>query len=139
MARAKRKRITPRAPARSCIGQTGNRSTKWAGMDAASAPPVATFSFRRGVPWEWDQESAFGNPAAYGFDQLPGQSLFQVPFAFDPTNLILLLIFIMVVASLANIGLVWGTSRLEIPRPCATKRRCRSNRTKNRDEPLQSK
>ena len=45
-----------------------------------------------------------GFPAASGFEQLPQQLLFQSPFAFDPTSLIVMLVFLLVVAAVASVG-----------------------------------
>jgi ABC-type antimicrobial peptide transport system permease subunit len=54
-----------------------------------------------------------GFPAASGFDQLLEQALFQALFVFDPTSLIVMLVFILVVATVASVGLVWGASRVK--------------------------
>lgn len=55
-----------------------------------------------------------GIPAAYGFIQLLGKLLLPVPFTLNPVSLILMLLFIVVVASLASLGPVWGAARIKI-------------------------
>jgi ABC-type antimicrobial peptide transport system permease subunit len=55
-----------------------------------------------------------GIPAAYGFVLLLGRVLATLPFALDPISLIWMLVFILVVASVASIGPVVGVARLSI-------------------------
>lgn len=55
-----------------------------------------------------------GIPAAYGFVQLLGRLIVQVPFAFDPVSLLVMLAFMLVVASLASLGPVWGATREKV-------------------------
>jgi putative ABC transport system permease protein len=62
----------------------------------------------------WLVAIVLGIPLAYGFVALLGQLLFTVPFSFNPMSLVLMLIFIVVVATLASIGPVWGASRVKI-------------------------
>ena len=54
-----------------------------------------------------------GIPAAHGFDQLLGKVLLQAPFALDPTSLIVMPVFLLVVATVASVGPVWGASRVK--------------------------
>src|SRR5579871_672701 len=62
----------------------------------------------------WVIASALGIPAAYGFVLLLGKLLVTLPFALNPLSLVWMLLFILVVATLASIGPVWGASRLRI-------------------------
>ncbi len=62
----------------------------------------------------WAIGLALGIPSAYGFVWLLGQLFVPVPFAFDPMSLVLMLGFILLVASLASIGPVWGATRVKI-------------------------
>ena len=55
-----------------------------------------------------------GFPAAYGFVLLLGQLFLPVPFAFDPVSLFAMLGFMLIVATLASIGPVWGATRIKI-------------------------
>jgi putative ABC transport system permease protein len=55
-----------------------------------------------------------GIPAAYGFVLLLGRVLATLPFALDPVSLIWMLVFILVVATVASIGPVVGAARLSI-------------------------
>jgi ABC-type antimicrobial peptide transport system permease subunit len=55
-----------------------------------------------------------GIPAAYGFVLLLGRLLVTLPFALDPISLIWMLVFILVVATVASIGPVVGAARLSI-------------------------
>ena len=62
----------------------------------------------------WVLALVVGIPAAYGFVRLLAQMLFRVPFAFDPLSLVVMLVFILVVATLASVGPVWGAARVKI-------------------------
>ena len=62
----------------------------------------------------WAIGLALGIPSAYGFIWLLGQLFVPVPFAFTPISLILMLGFILLIASLASIGPVWGSTRVKI-------------------------
>ena len=55
-----------------------------------------------------------GIPAAYGFIRLLGQLIVTVPFVFNPLSLLVMLAFIVVVASLASLGPVWGATRVKV-------------------------
>jgi putative ABC transport system permease protein len=62
----------------------------------------------------WLIAIALGIPAAYGFVQVLGNVLVILPFAFDPLSLLWMLGFIVVVASVASLGPVWGASRVKV-------------------------
>jgi putative ABC transport system permease protein len=62
----------------------------------------------------WAIAIALGIPIAYGFVQLIGSLLVQVPFAFDPMSLVWMLVFVVAVASVASLGPVWGAARVRI-------------------------
>jgi len=62
----------------------------------------------------WAIAIVLGIPAAYGFVQLLGALLVPVPFAFSPIGLLWMLAFVVVVATLASIGPVWGATRVKI-------------------------
>jgi len=62
----------------------------------------------------WVVAVILGIPAAFAFVQFLGAVLIPVPFAFDPTGLISMLVFIVVVALLASLGPVWAASRVKI-------------------------
>src|SRR5262249_27542984 len=62
----------------------------------------------------WVIAIALGIPAAYGFVQLISHLLVTTPFAFNPLSLLWMLVFIVVVATLASIGPVWAASRVKI-------------------------
>lgn len=62
----------------------------------------------------WLVATVVGIPAAYGFVQLLGHLIVQVPFAFDPVSLLVMLAFVLVVASLASLGPVWGATRVKV-------------------------
>jgi putative ABC transport system permease protein len=55
-----------------------------------------------------------GIPAAYGFVLLLGRVLATLPFALDPISLVWMLVFILLVATVASIGPVLGAARLSI-------------------------
>lgn len=55
-----------------------------------------------------------GMPAAYGFVQLLGSLLMEVPFVFNPFSLVLMLLFILAVATLASLVPVWGAAHVRI-------------------------
>ncbi len=63
--------------------------------------------------FSWLLAIVFGLPAAYGFVILLGKLLLPVPFAFNLPGLIWLLLFILVVATLASAGPVFGSARLK--------------------------
>ena len=62
----------------------------------------------------WVIAIALGIPVAYGFVQLIGNLLASVPFAFNALNLVWMLVFIVLVASVASVGPVWGAARVKI-------------------------
>ena len=62
----------------------------------------------------WALAIALGIPAAYAFVQLLDQLILTMPFAFNPLSLIYMLAFILVVATLASLGPVWGATRIKI-------------------------
>jgi putative ABC transport system permease protein len=62
----------------------------------------------------WVIAIALGIPVAYGFVQLIGSLLASVPFAFNALDLVWMLLFIVVVASVASVGPVWGAARVKI-------------------------
>lgn len=62
----------------------------------------------------WLIAIVIGLPAAYGFVALLSQVLLRVPFAFDPISLVVMLLFIVVVATIASLGPVWAASRIKI-------------------------
>jgi putative ABC transport system permease protein len=62
----------------------------------------------------WLIALALGLPAAYGFVLLLGQLFLPVPFAFDPVSLFVMLAFILLLATLASVGPVWGATRIKI-------------------------
>lgn len=64
--------------------------------------------------FSWLIALALGIPAAYGFVWLLGNILVPVPFAFDLTNLIWMLGFIVIVVSVASIGPAWGAARVKV-------------------------
>ncbi len=64
--------------------------------------------------FSWLIALALGIPAAYGFVLLLGNILVPVPFAFDMTNLIWMLGFIIVVVTIASIGPAWGAARVKV-------------------------
>ena len=55
-----------------------------------------------------------GIPAAYGFVQVLGSLLMEVPFVFNPVSLLYMLLFIVAVATLASVVPVWGAARVRI-------------------------
>src|SRR5215467_2367982 len=62
----------------------------------------------------WVIAVAIGIPAAYGFVQLLGAVLLKAPFTFNPLSMVAMLVFIVVVATLATLGPVWSASRIRI-------------------------
>jgi len=62
----------------------------------------------------WAIAIVLGIPAAYGFVQLLGALLVALPFAFNPISLVWMLAFVVVVATLASLGPVWGATRVKI-------------------------
>ena len=62
----------------------------------------------------WLVAIVLGIPGAYAFVGLIGAELLPVPFAFDPTALLVMLIFILVIATLASFGPVLKASRVRI-------------------------
>jgi putative ABC transport system permease protein len=62
----------------------------------------------------WLVAIVLGIPGAYAFVALFGAELLPVPFAFDPTALLIMLIFIIVIATLASFGPVLKASRVRI-------------------------
>jgi putative ABC transport system permease protein len=62
----------------------------------------------------WVIACLIGVPIAYGFIQFVGTLLIQTPFALNPVSMLLMLVFIVAVASLATIGPVWSASRVKI-------------------------
>lgn len=62
----------------------------------------------------WLIALVIGIPGAYGFVWLLGQLLLPVPFAFNPVSLGVMLGFIILVATLASFGPVWGATRVKI-------------------------
>ncbi|HEV8193112.1 MAG TPA: FtsX-like permease family protein [Ktedonobacterales bacterium] len=62
----------------------------------------------------WALAIVVGIPAAYGFVQLLGQLILTMPFAFNPLSLVYMLAFILVVATIASLGPVWGSTRIKI-------------------------
>ena len=55
-----------------------------------------------------------GLPGAYAFVLLLAHLLAPIPFAFNPINLLWMLVLILVIASLASIGPVIGATRVKI-------------------------
>lgn len=64
--------------------------------------------------FSWLLAIVVGLPAAYAFVKVQAHFLVPVPFAFNPTSLLLMLILILVVAFLASIGPVIGAARVKI-------------------------
>ena len=62
----------------------------------------------------WLLALVFGIPAAYGFVQVQAHFLAPVPFAFDFMNLVWMLVIIVLIASLASVGPVFGATRVKI-------------------------
>jgi putative ABC transport system permease protein len=62
----------------------------------------------------WLIAIVLGIPLAYGFIQLLSQLLVTVPFSFDPLSVVVMLVFVIAVATLASIAPVWGASRVKI-------------------------
>jgi putative ABC transport system permease protein len=62
----------------------------------------------------WVVALVVGIPAAYGFVRLLGALVLPVPFAFSPVGLVAMLVFMLVVASVASLGPVVGASRVKI-------------------------
>ena len=61
----------------------------------------------------WLIAVAIGIPGAYLFVQLLG-ALLEAPFTFNLLRMLAMLVFILVVASLATIGPVWSASGVKI-------------------------
>lgn len=62
----------------------------------------------------WLLALILGIPAAYGFVQVQAHFLIPVPFAFNIMNLVWMLVIIVLIASLASIGPVFGATRVKI-------------------------
>lgn len=62
----------------------------------------------------WLMGILIGVPAAYGFIALLSSVLLRVPFAFNPMSLVVMLVFIVLVATVASLGPVWAASRVKI-------------------------
>ena len=62
----------------------------------------------------WLVALALGIPAAYGFVQLLGGLFLPVAFAFNPAGLVVMLAFILIVASAASLGPVIGAYQTRI-------------------------
>lgn len=62
----------------------------------------------------WLLAIVVGLPAAYAFVLVQAHFLVPVPFAFNPSSLLLMLVLIIVVAFLASIGPVIGATRIKI-------------------------
>ncbi len=62
----------------------------------------------------WVIALVLGIPGAYAFVRLLGSILIPVPFAFNILSLLWMLLFIIIIASLACIGPVWGATRIKI-------------------------
>jgi len=62
----------------------------------------------------WALALVLGFPAAYGFVQIQAHVLAPVPFAFDPLNLVWMLVIIVALASLASVGPVFASARVKI-------------------------
>lgn len=62
----------------------------------------------------WVVAALLGIPCAYGFVQLVGAVLLPIPFAFSPVAMIMMLIFVMILATLASIGPAMGAVRMRI-------------------------
>jgi putative ABC transport system permease protein len=83
----------------------------------ASAGKVAQVFWTEGLSLgtlAWTVALILGIPAAYLFVQLLGSLFLPVPFAFNPVSLLLMLLFILVVASLASLGPVVVASQVRI-------------------------
>lgn len=66
--------------------------------------------------FSWLLALLFGLPAAYGFVQVQARLLVPIPFAFNPLNLIWMLGFILLIATLASVGPVFGSTKVKIAR-----------------------
>ncbi|HEV2461852.1 MAG TPA: FtsX-like permease family protein, partial [Ktedonobacterales bacterium] len=62
----------------------------------------------------WVVAVALGIPAAYGFVALISKALIDIPFAFDPVSLLVMLAFAFVIATLASVIPVSGAARLRV-------------------------
>ena len=62
----------------------------------------------------WLIALALGIPASYGFVLLLGSILVPVPFAFSSMNLLWMLMFILLVATVASVGPAWGAARVKV-------------------------
>ncbi|MGH2497446.1 MAG: FtsX-like permease family protein [Ktedonobacteraceae bacterium] len=83
----------------------------------ASGSKVAQVFWTEGISQgviSWLIALVLGIPASYGFVLLLGNILVPVPFAFSSTNLLWMLIFILLVATIASVGPAWGAARVKI-------------------------
>ncbi|HEU0001346.1 MAG TPA: FtsX-like permease family protein, partial [Ktedonobacteraceae bacterium] len=83
----------------------------------ASGRKVAQVFWTEGISQgviSWLIALALGIPASYGFVLLLGNILVPVPFAFSSMNLLWMLIFILLVATVASVGPAWGAARVKI-------------------------
>ena len=62
----------------------------------------------------WVLAVIIGLPAAYFFVTVQGHLLVPMPFAFSPLSLLYMLVFTLILASLASVGPVFGSTRLKI-------------------------
>ena len=62
----------------------------------------------------WVAALIIGVPASYGFVWLLGHLFLPTPFAFSPISLAAMLVFVLVVATLASVIPVWGAARMKI-------------------------
>ncbi len=62
----------------------------------------------------WFIALVIGIPGAYGFVWLLGNLFLPVPFTFNPTSLFVMLGFMLLLATLASVGPVWGATRIKI-------------------------
>jgi putative ABC transport system permease protein len=85
------------------MGATGRKVAQVFWMEGISLGVVA-----------WGIALVVGIPAAYGFVWLLGKIFLPVPFAFDPLSLVVMLAFILLVATLASFGPVWSATRIKI-------------------------
>jgi putative ABC transport system permease protein len=62
----------------------------------------------------WLVAALLGIPCAYGFVQLVGAVLLPIPFVFSPVAMIMMLVFVILLATLASIGPALGAVRMRI-------------------------
>ncbi len=63
----------------------------------------------------WALSTVIGVPVAYGFLRLLSKlAVFNIPFAFNPPSLGIMLVVILVIAVLASLGPAWNAARLRI-------------------------